>query len=132
MNKTVTILLISLLSLASSAVFSDSDHSHKSKGSMDMSAINKQMSEMQKTMDKISKTKDPKQKQKLMSTHMEQMHKGLDMMDGMMMGNMDKNKMKSGNKDDQLHMMGQRMDMMQMMMEQMMGQMGAMSGMDHH
>lgn len=132
MNKTLTILLISFLTIASPAVYSDANHSHESKGSMDMGAMNKQMGDMQKTMDKIGKTKNQKDKQKLMATHMEQMHKGLDMMDGMMMGNMDKNKMMSGNKDNQVHMMGQRMDMMQMMMEQMMGQMGAMSGMDHH
>jgi len=112
----------------------DSDHKTMS-GMANMGDMEKHMSEMQGIMEKIKNTKNAKERQKLMSQHMEEMHEGIDMMQNMMTGkmndmNMDhesKEKM-MGTKDMKMQqsMMTQRMDMMQSMMGQMMNHMDNM------
>ena len=115
-------------------------------GKGDMSMMKQNMQVMMKQMDEIHSTKDPKKREQLMHAHMQNMHKGMQMMrgmgGGMMMGMMGDgkggdgkmNKGMDGNmncegKGMRHQMMVERMDMMQMMMEQMMGRMSMQEGM---
>jgi hypothetical protein len=112
----------------------------------DMAMMKKYMQVMMKQMDEIHSTKDLKKREQLMHTHMQNMHKSMQMMRGMggemMMGMMGDgkggdpmiNKGMDGNMNCQgkgmrHQMMVERMDMMQMMMEQMMGRMSMQEGM---
>jgi len=81
------------------------------------------MKKMQTQMEEIRKTTDSKERRKLLQDHMQNMQKGMNLMQGVggptmmrMLGD------KPGTSDpkQQQEMMAWRMDMMQMMMEQMM------------
>lgn len=51
---------------------------------MNMRGMHEHMANMQKTMDQIHRSKSMKEQQKLMYKHMEEMHEGMGMMQGMM------------------------------------------------
>lgn len=84
-------------------------------GMMDMN----RMQEMQKMMERIEQSDDPAEKQRLMQEHMDEMHKMMSDMHGMMGKGM------SGSAPDRQQATEKRMDMMQGMMEQMMEHMMA-------
>ncbi len=89
-------------------------------GMMDMN----RMQDMQKTMERAQLSTDPAERQRLMQEHMDQMHKMMGDMRGMM-------GMGAGggmSAEDRQQMMEKRMDMMQGMMEQMMEHMMAAEG----
>ncbi len=95
-----------------------------------------QMKKMLAQMDKIHQTKDPKERQRLMTEHMQTMRDTMQAMHGMggpmMMDMMGGKGMGDGkgpgaggpgmSPDQRMNMMEDRMDMMQMMMEQMLKQ----------
>ncbi|MHC6052202.1 hypothetical protein ACYT84_10640 [Ralstonia solanacearum] len=96
-----------------------------------------QMKNMLAQMDKIHQTKDPKERQRLMTEHMQAMQDTMqtmrsmggpmmmDMMGGQGMGAGGSGPMMGGSgmpMDQRMNMMENRMDMMQMMMEQMLKQ----------
>ena len=90
---------------------------------MDMSQMQGNMKKMQEQMDRMQKTADPKERQKLMGEHMQNMMAGMKGMHGMSGDKMmhgKKGGMADGDMMKHHEMMAQRMDMMQMMMEQMM------------
>lgn len=103
----------------------------KGAGMMNMD----RMKEMQQTMERIHKADDPKERQRLMQEHMQQMHEMMGDMQGMMMqggsGGMtgSDGKGKEMTMEERQRMMAQRMDMMQGMMAQMMEHMMAQQGM---
>ncbi len=137
---TVVMITLSTAVLADKAHHGDQDEGAKqsmsgmmhsgSMGMMDMEAMHKQMTKMQKTMKKIHNSKDSKVRQELMRQHMQEMHKGMTMMQGMMSAGKMKKPMAMMDTDDEMadlktmhkhyKMMEQRMDMMQGMMGQMM------------
>ena len=99
MKARMLIGVIVLIIAVSTAVFADEEH-HKDDDSqqlssdvmqsagmpmMDMKKMHERMSNMQKTMDKIHNTENTNEKTKLMQQHMTEMHKGMGMMQGMMM-----------------------------------------------
>lgn len=84
-------------------------------GMMDMN----RMQEMHKMMERIEQSDDPAEKQRLMQEHMDEMHKMMSDMHGMMGKGM------SGSAPDRQQATEKRMDMMQGMMEQMMEHMMA-------
>ena len=157
MKTTLVITIISTLVLPVSAIADRSGHMemgkqtsgntlHMESGKQDSTMMKMQdrMKKMIKQMDKIHQTKNSKQRDKLIESHIENMHEGMmemrnmggGMMMDMMMGGkkgsgmmsrgkmMDDKKMGKGMTNDQMMMrmgaMQDRMDMMQMMMEQMM------------
>lgn len=143
MNKTITILLIAFTTMVSAAVFADKNIQHSSSRSqsvssmVDMGAIQKNMDKMQNLMEKISNSQNPKEKKKLMVLHMQEMHKGMDMIKAIKMDDMGNAKSVSGDGNVNTNsnamtlrqdMMEQRMDMMQMLTEQLMDHL--MEGLD--
>jgi len=132
---TVVVMTLSTVVLADEAHHEDKDEAPKQSmfGMMNMEAMHQQMTKMQKTMEKIHNSKDPKAQQELMRQHMQEMHKGMDMMSGRMMKKMPKKMqepMAMMDADDEMadlktmhkrhKMMEQRMGAMQGMMMQMM------------
>jgi hypothetical protein len=98
----------------------------KSAMSMDMDKQTPQMQEnmkkMQMQMEKIRKTTDSKERRKLLREHMQNMQKGMNMMQsvgGPMMMRMLGDNPGTSDPKQQEEMLAWRMDMMQMMMEQM-------------
>lgn len=94
------------------------------EGSKDMSMntqrdrMRQHMEEMQQIMNKAGGTRDPEQRRQLLQKHMDQMHQGMGMMQGMMGGNANQGGQKMTD-EERMQWMQQRMEMMQMMMEQM-------------
>jgi len=79
-----------------------------------MESMPAHMKKMMQQMQKIHKTRDPDKRDLLLEEHMQTMHEGMEMMQGMGGG------MMGGDMPGRMDMMEQRMDMMQMMMDQMM------------
>ena len=99
-----------------------------------MQQMQQRMQTMRQQMEQIHATKDAEERQRLMREHIANMHAGMQMMGGMMMGPMgprgderqcaqSDSQCQMQRMQDQQRMMSQRMNMMQMMMEQMMERM---------
>lgn len=138
MKTTLVIILVTLMMGVTGVVSADKHMRHQMNadqsmsGMMNMQSMHQYMSDMQSTMDKIHSEKSDKKRLALMDQHMKEMQKGMGMMQGMMMGDMNGKNMPHQGKGsmpntDDMHnrqnMMEQRMDMMQMMMGQMMDHM---------
>lgn len=129
--KTMASSVVLALSLALPMAYADDRHhpqnaesgkqttAPQGKGTAGMD----RMQEMRKTMDRLHATTDPKERERLMQEHMDQMEGMMNDMHGTMGKGMG-----SAQSGDHQQSLEKRMDMMQGMMEQMMGHMKAQGG----
>lgn len=149
MKKTLLMATALTIVMQAPVLYADDSHHPEKQGQSkamqkgaggDMGMMKQNMQKMMKQMEEIHASNDPEKRKLLMQEHMQNMHEGMQMMQGMgggmMMGmksdksdssgmmdkGMGKN-MSSNDMSQRQQMMEQRMDMMQMMMEQMMGYM---------
>lgn len=132
MKNLISALAISVL--ITTPAFADQDHQHgkgqNMQGNMmmemmsheQMMAMHKHMQSMRETMDKVLEEKDSEKRQALMKEHMDQIAKGMQMMD-MMQQEEGNDLMSMSNMmemmNERMGMMNENMGMMQMMMGQM-------------